>query len=170
MTGGKNRGFGRLVMEGMSKVRVQQGLSRASLTTLLLVAANCATRAAEVGIPKEFQGLWVEEADTSCPVLRRDDDALAAGGILLLRRDKMYSLESLCRTTGKVTKSCCDWKDRWTVAVNYLCAGEGEGVKWSKLRIIFHLRPVTNGQVLIKSWENAASGPTVTVYQKRCQP
>jgi hypothetical protein len=110
-----------------------------------------------------MQGLWVTDKGHECPELKKDEDAYGmGGGALLLRGDKFYSHESLCRIVGRITRGCCDDKDEETLATTYSC-GRYRG------RVVFALRRANNVTTLIEVIpDNAASGPIVKVYQKKC--
>jgi len=113
-------------------------------------------------LPREFQGVWVADDDRECPDLRRDEDAYGMGeGRLLLRGNKFYSHESLCRITGQVKKSCCNVENEQTIAANYSC-GKYTG------RVLLHLSRSKGEVILIESYENAASGPVLRIYRKKC--
>jgi len=113
-------------------------------------------------LPREFQGLWVENSARECPALTRDEDARGMGeGALLLRGNKFYSHESLCRITGQVKKSCCDGHNERTIAANYSC-GEYKG------RVLLYIRNSGSDAMLIESYENPASGPVLKIYRKKC--
>jgi hypothetical protein len=115
-----------------------------------------------MSLPHQFNGLWVEDDQRECPQLIRDEDAVGMGeGALLLRRNKFYSQESLCRFSGRITKSCCDDHDDQTFAANYSC-GRYRG------RVILALRRIGGRITLIEVFESAASGPTVTLYSRKC--
>ena len=131
----------------------------------LAVAALAATSTASADniFPPEFHGLWVANDERECPALTQDEDAYGMGeGALLLRGNKFYSHESLCRMNGRVAKSCCDGENERTIAADYSC-GRYRG------RVLFHLRPFAGGVMLVESYENAASGPVVKIYRKKCR-
>ena len=82
-------------------------------------------------------------------------------GALLLRADKMYSQEALCKITGHVVNSCCDYDGEQTVAANYSCGGH-------KQRVILSLKRFERGVTLVEIYENSASGPSVKTYSRKC--
>ena len=99
-------------------------------------------------LPSEFHGLWAEDAKRECPDLKHDEDAYGMGeGALLLRADKMYSQEALCKITGHVVNSCCDYNGERTVAANYSCGGH-------KQRVILSLKRFERGAMLVEIYEN----------------
>jgi hypothetical protein len=137
-----------------------------TITALLFVLLSprslSAQEAANTVLPREFQGLWVENSARKCPALTRDEDARGMGeGALLLRGNKFYSHESLCRITGQVKKSCCDDDNERTIAANYSCGGY-------KGRVLLYVRNSESEAMLVKSYENAASGPVLKIYRKKC--
>jgi hypothetical protein len=76
--------------------------------------------------------------------------------------DKMYSHESLCKITGRVTTNCCSSGGEQTVAASYSC-GRDKG------RVILSLKRFEGGVMLIEIYENSASGPVVEIYQRKCR-
>jgi hypothetical protein len=135
--------------------RVDRSHCRAGVTLPAQSLANSS-------LPLEFHGLWVTDADRECPDLKRDEDAHGMGeGALLLHGDKFYSHESLCRLSGQIKKSCCDGEGKQTIASNYSC-GSYTG------RVLLHLRRSRGEVMLIESYENAASGPVVKIYRRKC--
>jgi hypothetical protein len=66
-------------------------------------------------VPQEMEGIWVKEK-VECPKLDRDEDAGSMGeDALLLRGEKYYKHEQLCKLNGPITKSCCDDKGEFTI-------------------------------------------------------
>jgi hypothetical protein len=133
-----------------------------TLVALLFPPSVLAQNPASTLLPRDFEGVWVSDADRKCPDLTRDEDASGMGeGRLLLRGDKFYSHESLCRITGQVKRSCCNVENEQTIGANYSC-GKHRG------RVLLHLRHSRGEVMLIESYENTASGPVVNVYRKKC--
>ncbi len=85
---------------------------------------------------------------------------------LLLRKNKYYKHEQLCRLVGNVSKSCCDRENEETVATTYLC-GNVRGKVVLYLRGIASDDPVLT-EVVVPGTPKDTSGPSVHIYRKKC--
>jgi hypothetical protein len=118
---------------------------------------------AHAKIPVEFHGLWLSDPAGQCSGgTSQEMVALASGGYGLYIDDKKYvTTESECDFTASVKSSCCNTDKSKTITAGYRCGS-------TKNRVMLHIEVLDGKPVLVEAWENEQSGPSVTMYFRRC--
>jgi hypothetical protein len=124
------------------------------LVTALSGGPVCAQQA-QLTFPKSLQGLWV--SDETCPTIKSDEDVGGAGeGILLLKGDKVYSHESLCRI-NKVLFAAAN------LAIGQYRCGRVMG------KFTLYLSQLSDGrELLVTVFELSSSNAFAQHFTKRC--
>jgi hypothetical protein len=129
-------------------------------------------RSVDRALPSQFHGIWVTEESlksgwtgengghVACPPIRKDEDAYGIGeGVLVLRRDKLYSQETDCKLVI-VSKICCDAEEEDTRGGTIVCGR-------NRTPVIFHLRKDSE-ELIVAEYDVGASGPSIKKY-RRCK-